>query len=90
VLNEGGRSMRGWRKLIDIADGGEHLRRALETHLGLHSIENRVYIHARRSRNGGVAGFTRYWVKQNDLCCAQLIIPALRELGEDRILRGIS
>lgn len=69
------RSMKNWRKLVDAAPGAERLEKALEGWLTEHSIEF-------RKDNLWDAGGSRYWVKQNDLCCAQSVLPAIQQLGE--------
>lgn len=70
-----GTDKKGWRKLVDSAPGAERLEKALEDWLSMHSIP---YRKDNRWGDGG----SRYWVKQNDLCCAQSVLPAIQQLGE--------
>jgi len=64
-------------KLIDIHDQAVRLHQALEKYLAAHRIEWRV-------RRFAGDGFVRYAVRPADLCCAQAVLPALRELAEVR------
>ena len=69
--------MKGWRKLIDLADTESmRLHKALENYLGAHRIP------FRSSKHFG-DGFTRYWVESVNLCCASAVIPALKQMAED-------
>jgi hypothetical protein len=65
---------KGFTKLIDIHDQSERLHRVMEKYLTQHGIP------FRKARFFG-DGFIRYSVEPVNLCCAQAVIPALRELA---------
>lgn len=61
-------------KLIDIHDQAERLHKALEKFLEAHSI-------LWKRQHFKNDGFFRYLVRRQDLCCAQAVLPALRDLA---------
>lgn len=65
---------KGLRKLVDIAEGSVRLQAALENFLHAHHIAFDRHDHG--------DGFARYYVASKDLCCAQSVLPALRQLAE--------
>ena len=69
-----------WVKLIDIAGTVEmrRVRAALEKYLDQHTPRwtARVYGVNQHRR------FVRYFVKPEDLCCAQAVIPALDQMAQ--------
>jgi hypothetical protein len=65
---------KGFTKLIDIHDQADRLHKALEKYLEAHAIPW-------RKQHFKSDGFVRYQVQTKDLCCAQAVLPALRELA---------
>lgn len=66
-----------FRKMVDIGLTASEIGVTLERYLFQHRITYKTARHAE---------FVRYFVHENDLCCAQAVIPALKSMatsGED-------
>lgn len=66
---------KGFRKLVDLRASNIRQRKALDAFLEQHNIEYRNADFWRED-------VMRYFVRPVDLCCAQAVLGAVKELGE--------
>ena len=62
-----------FRKMVDLAPTSTRLIEALERYLKAHTIQ---------FKTARFPEFVRYYVHENDLCCAKSVIPALKDIAD--------